>query len=213
MIVRIQLDDRISVEAYQQLAELGNALPVYKPEEYTHWGDPKADSGETKEEYNLRQYKENYESKGYYKFKSYSPQINVDLNKIRHIKGLEFKIVEYLSTMAPEEAIDKLYSLYDKIENLQLLNTKCNVHIAGNHLMEIDEVYLLEDGCTDSLNDYLQKGYRIIACCVQPDGRRPDYILGKSSIGNVKSEMVELMKEQIAKCNEVLNKINDTVLS
>lgn len=60
------------------------------------------------------------------------------------------------------------------------VNTKVDVHIPGNALLMIDEVMLLEDSCTDDLNNnYLERGWRIVAVCPQPDQRRPDYILGR----------------------------------
>lgn len=61
-----------------------------------------------------------------------------------------------------------------------LFNSKCGQQQPGNDLMTIDSTMLLEDSCTDILQDYLNKGWRIIAVCPQPDSRRPDYILGRS---------------------------------
>lgn len=58
-------------------------------------------------------------------------------------------------------------------------NQLVNVHVANGALLTYDTVELLEDACTDELQRHLNQGWRIIAACVQPDGRRPDYILGK----------------------------------
>lgn len=60
-------------------------------------------------------------------------------------------------------------------------NGSCNVHVGGGQLMQVNDLLLLESACTDTLQDALNKGWRIIACCVQPDGRRPDYVLGRYS--------------------------------
>ena len=57
-------------------------------------------------------------------------------------------------------------------------NTKVQVAVAGLGLLQIDEVQLETDCCTDTLNNLLADGWRILAVCVQPDQRRPDYILG-----------------------------------
>ena len=58
-------------------------------------------------------------------------------------------------------------------------NNRCEVHIAGQALSLYNETELMEDACTDALQDKLNNGYRIIAACPQPDQRRPDYILGR----------------------------------
>lgn len=58
-------------------------------------------------------------------------------------------------------------------------NTKVEVHASNSALMVYNETLLCEDYCTDRLQNELDNGWRIIACCVQPDQRRPDYILGR----------------------------------
>ncbi|AWD90266.1 hypothetical protein [Dickeya phage Amaethon] len=58
-------------------------------------------------------------------------------------------------------------------------NNKCEVHMPGMALSTYNEVQLLEDVCTDILQQSLTAGWRIIAACPQPDARRPDYILGR----------------------------------
>jgi hypothetical protein len=67
------------------------------------------------------------------------------------------------------------------VENLKAdtLNQKCDVHIGGGLLLTVNETMLLEDSCTDRLQSELNSGWRILAVCVQPDGRRPDYVLGR----------------------------------
>lgn len=58
-------------------------------------------------------------------------------------------------------------------------NDKCEVHMPGFGLMQYNRVALLEDSCTDKLQDALASGWRIIAACPQPNQRRPDYVLGR----------------------------------
>lgn len=58
-------------------------------------------------------------------------------------------------------------------------NKRVEVHIPGQALTVYNEVCNLDDSCTDALQSYLEKGWRIIAACPQPDQRRPDYILGR----------------------------------
>lgn len=55
-----------------------------------------------------------------------------------------------------------------------------HVHIPNVGLLAIDEVVLLSDACTDSLQRYLDDGYRILAVCPPSAQRRPDYILGRT---------------------------------
>jgi len=42
-----------------------------------------------------------------------------------------------------------------------------------------DDLCLKENCCTDALQTELNNGWRIIAVCVQPNQRRPDYVLGR----------------------------------
>lgn len=58
-------------------------------------------------------------------------------------------------------------------------NTKCEVHMPGQALSTYNEILLMEDACSDALQNELTKGWRIIAACPQPDQRRPDYVLGR----------------------------------
>lgn len=67
-------------------------------------------------------------------------------------------------------------------------NQRIEVHMPGHALAMYNEVMLLEDSCTDALQSNLNKGWRIIAACPQPDSRRPDYILGRY---NPNSEILE----------------------
>ena len=67
----------------------------------------------------------------------------------------------------------------EKLEKSSSFNSKCNVHVGGGLITTYNELMLKEDVCTDMLQQELNKGWRIIAVCVQPDQRRPDYILGR----------------------------------
>ena len=66
--------------------------------------------------------------------------------------------------------------------NTTVVNQKCSVAVPGLGLLLIDEVRLEEDCCTDTLSRLLEGGWRIVAVCVQPDQRRPDYVLGRSGM-------------------------------
>ena len=63
-------------------------------------------------------------------------------------------------------------------------NEKCNVHIGGGLLVTFNDFMLQEDCCTDTLQEKVNNGWRIVACCVQADQRRPDYVLGRYNADN-----------------------------
>lgn len=58
-------------------------------------------------------------------------------------------------------------------------NDRCSVHIGGGLLASFNELTLATDACTDSIQEELNNGWRSIAVCVQPDQRRPDYVLAR----------------------------------
>lgn len=60
-------------------------------------------------------------------------------------------------------------------------NKVVNVIVPCNELLGFTRVKNVNDYCTDMLQDELANGWHILAICVQPDQRRPDYILGKKS--------------------------------
>ena len=80
-------------------------------------------------------------------------------------------ISEQLSNLAEKQFTIK--------QDTQEFNNKCDVHIAGHALSTYNEVMLIEDACTDVLQENINKGWRILAVCPQPDQRRPDYMLGR----------------------------------
>jgi len=58
-------------------------------------------------------------------------------------------------------------------------NNKCEVHMPGQALSLYNDIMLMENACSDALQNELNNGWRIITACPQPDQRRPDYILGR----------------------------------
>lgn len=53
------------------------------------------------------------------------------------------------------------------------------VHIPNVGMYLIDEVDVLSNVCTQTLQDYLDEGWRILCVCPPNGQRRPDYILGR----------------------------------
>jgi hypothetical protein len=58
-------------------------------------------------------------------------------------------------------------------------NDKVNVSVPSNALLNIQTVKVLENACTEVLQEEINGGWTILAICPQPDQRRPDYILGR----------------------------------
>ncbi len=102
---------------------------------------------------------------------------------VNHTDAMEL-VVESPTDVA-EEYFLKTMTIMEKYQTQlerfseNTFNEKCNVHTGGNALTEYNQLMLCEDVCTDELQHKLQKGWRILSVCPQPDQRRPDYILGK----------------------------------
>ena len=60
----------------------------------------------------------------------------------------------------------------------KLFNEKTSSEQPGPSLLNVNETMLMEDACTDALQENLDNGWRILAVCPQPQ-RRPDYVLGR----------------------------------
>lgn len=53
------------------------------------------------------------------------------------------------------------------------------IRLPDNLLLQIREVEVINDACTNEINGMLKDGWRIIAVCVQHAQRRPDYVMGR----------------------------------
>jgi hypothetical protein len=84
-----------------------------------------------------------------------------------------------------ETMSEKMVALAEKLDRFSKSNAnaqyneKCEVYTPGAGLMLFNRVMLLQDACSDALQNELDNGWRIVAACPQPDQRRPDYIMGK----------------------------------
>lgn len=76
-----------------------------------------------------------------------------------------------------DEKLMNLNHISEKVSQMTF-NQQCDVHMGGGFLMRVNRLQLLEDVCTDYLQEELNKGWRIISVNVQPDQRRSDYVLG-----------------------------------
>lgn len=84
-------------------------------------------------------------------------------------KNLEFEVIRPLRSWA------KKHDAYDIKVALQT----SQVHLPGNELLKLKMVKVQTDCCTDALQKELEEGWKIITVCIQPDQRRPDYVLGR----------------------------------
>lgn len=73
-----------------------------------------------------------------------------------------------------DKVIDQLRAASD-----ELFNHPCQQMQPGAWVNNVNRMMLVEDSCTDSIQGYLDEGWRILAIQPQPDQRRPDYILGR----------------------------------
>lgn len=79
--------------------------------------------------------------------------------------------------IAPKLAIPATLHVEQRIE--PVMNERVQVVVPGPALSTYDEVQVMDNCCTDALQTELDQGWRILAICVQPDQRRPDYVMGR----------------------------------
>lgn len=90
--------------------------------------------------------------------------------------------IEELGGVDAGPDVEDLFKIMaDKVAELApaSFNDRCNQHQPNSALFSVAETMLLENSCTDALQEQLALGWRIIAVQPQPDQRRPDYILGR----------------------------------
>lgn len=98
--------------------------------------------------------------------------------------GIQFDEISVFELgLSTNDTAAQMLRILERFEALSLpdasFNSKCEVHMPGQALSIYNETLLLENRCTDALQESLDSGWRIIAACPQPDARRPDYILGR----------------------------------
>ena len=115
----------------------------------------------------------------------YSADIEPILEKFPMIKLKINQLEDTTHYQVLTSWIAKLDNISNRLASVQssqaMFNNKCNVHVPGLGLMQIDETTWEEDCCTERLQKMLNNGWKILAVCPQPDQRRPDYVLGRNS--------------------------------
>lgn len=84
---------------------------------------------------------------------------------------------EYLNNLGIEIEIKNFKNSY--IPREEGNGPKYHFHLPNIALIMFDEVMLLEDACTNDLQDKLDDNWRMIAICPPNGTRRPDYILDR----------------------------------
>ncbi len=92
--------------------------------------------------------------------------------------GIDFKVKRFKGAYFAGEPVGRYQTQIKGAADMNV-GTLIQVAIPDLALMHITEVKVLEDCCTDALNDELECGWRIIAVCPPNSQRRPDYILGR----------------------------------
>jgi len=198
MIAEIRIDDgqTLTLKDYQTLKGLVPEVNLRQPEDFGGWlnDQEKADcvtDGISEEDRLAIKKQEAYDklqAEGKVAIKTDWNTIAVDVVELlRACPTVRFSVQRRVSKLGSDnglnsEVITRLFDLTDKYTKAQeLFNEKCNVHISGNELMRIRRVEVFNDFCTESLQDKLDEGWQIVAVCVQPNQRRPDYVLGMTS--------------------------------
>lgn len=114
---------------------------------------------------------------------SFNPTFYVDLDKIFGTAIWDY--IEFVEVLNMESELGELImeTQADRLKKLEreprsVVNELCNVSVGGS-VIDVTQVQVLNDLCTEELQRQLNDGWRIVAVCVQPDQRRPDYVLGK----------------------------------
>lgn len=114
--------------------------------------------------------------------------LTMDNAKVLAKYGISFEVSKSSET---DTVGSMLVTLQNRIAELELEGAKkaecvaegacVQIHVPDQCLMKINEVQVIEDCCTDRLQDELNDGWRILAVCPPNAKRRPDYVLGRKS--------------------------------
>jgi hypothetical protein len=106
------------------------------------------------------------------------------------IKGVPKSISADYSNLleSMNEVASKIEEAKNRFDKVVEYNQKCEVHVPGLGLLNINRVAYATDYCTVELQSLLHQGWRILAICSQPDQRRPDYILGMN-VSNITDQV------------------------
>jgi len=90
--------------------------------------------------------------------------------------------------------LDKVLALQSQLEAKSCTpgeapyNSRCGCEQPSTALHNVREVMVLEDSCTDALQQKLSEGWRIISAQPQPDRRRSDFVLGRNDVNSTRTQ-------------------------
>lgn len=124
---------------------------------------------------------------GRYKVKWFGGHYEGNIRQVMQVIGPKNRItIQGLGNPNPIiELVQRVEDLLAEVRSRGPFNEKVGVGIQApdNALMEVRSTKVLEDSCSDALDEELADGWIIIAACPQPDQRRPDYVLGHREAG------------------------------
>lgn len=107
------------------------------------------------------------------------------LEVLRLVRGTGIEITiknEEIAATALESILQRIDAIAERQQSGgPVLNSRVNVAVPGLGLLLIDQVHVADNCCTEELQRLITQGWRILAICPQPDQRRPDYILGRTT--------------------------------
>lgn len=102
---------------------------------------------------------------------------------------VDYEGLQKLLTLGGQPAVKAVKGTYSPqkprdgwASHIESAKNAVHVHVPNIGLLMINEVRVIEDSCTDILQDWLNQGWRIIAVCPPNGTRRPDYVLGRTKL-------------------------------
>ena len=122
--------------------------------------------------------------------KSAVPKITFSEDGFPSFWGTEILALDVAEPLLKKELI-KITDVHRTSERIPTLAQNpptqiINIVAKSLPVTSIKRVKVLENCCTDVLQKYLDKGWRIVAVCPQEEMRRPDYVIGH--VENVEGE-------------------------
>lgn len=124
-------------------------------------------------------FKANPEHEGRWHCEWWHAPFIIDLDKITVNETWKFIEIQEIVTDSDELEVLGDKEKHNRVDG-SVYNKLVNVAVGGSTI-GLDTVQVWEDLCTEELQRLLNKGWRIVAVCVQPNQRRPDYVMGKVS--------------------------------
>jgi len=120
--------------------------------------------------------------KHWYEVSNTTQRLNGDEIQTLSEMGIKFEIKPFPGSMIVKMKDRAGYEPYQKptIQNFQT-GQAVQISIPDIGLLHMNDVMVLDDACTDNLQDHLNDGWRILAVCPPNAARRPDYILGRTT--------------------------------